>query len=136
MDGCMGRGAVAAAGSIAVHARTCASYASRAFRANTCMLFPTSAAMAHPPPQRITGKTPRFRVDGGTPAENLALQNIQASVNVCVSRVGGRGLGHDIAQTLEPGAAKHTGEREHAGHVGSPSVWFRRVVNLPRIRGP
>lgn len=25
----------------------------------------------------ITSKTPRFRVDGGTPAENLALQNIQ-----------------------------------------------------------
>lgn len=25
----------------------------------------------------ITGKTPRFRVDGGSPAENLALQNIQ-----------------------------------------------------------
>jgi NAD+ synthase (glutamine-hydrolysing) len=25
----------------------------------------------------ITGKTPRFRVDGGSNAENLALQNIQ-----------------------------------------------------------
>jgi len=27
----------------------------------------------------ITSRTPRFRVDGGTPAENLALQNIQVS---------------------------------------------------------
>lgn len=29
----------------------------------------------------ITSKTPRFRVDGGTPAENLALQNIQVWLN-------------------------------------------------------
>lgn len=30
----------------------------------------------------ITGKTPRFRVDGGSNAENLALQNIQ--VRPCI----------------------------------------------------
>jgi len=35
--------------------------------------------------QRITGKTPRFRVDGGTPAENLALQNIQARIRMVVA---------------------------------------------------
>lgn len=37
----------------------------------------------------ITSKTPRFRVDGGTPAENLALQNIQ--VFICGE---GRGVKH------------------------------------------
>jgi hypothetical protein len=35
----------------------------------------------------ITSKTPRFRVDGGTPAENLALQNIQVCYG-CGCRCG------------------------------------------------
>uniref|UniRef100_A0A383W8A4 Glutamine-dependent NAD(+) synthetase n=1 Tax=Tetradesmus obliquus TaxID=3088 RepID=A0A383W8A4_TETOB len=33
----------------------------------------------------ITGKTPRFRVDGGSNAENLALQNIQARLRMVVA---------------------------------------------------
>jgi hypothetical protein len=33
----------------------------------------------------ITGKTPKFRVDGGCVAENLALQNIQ--VGACFNRL-------------------------------------------------
>lgn len=33
----------------------------------------------------VTGKTPRFRVDGGTPAENLALQNIQARLRMVLA---------------------------------------------------
>eukprot|EP00775_Hariotina_reticulata_P006615 gene6615-6843_t len=33
----------------------------------------------------ITGKTPRFRVDGGSPAENLALQNIQARLRMVMA---------------------------------------------------
>jgi len=33
----------------------------------------------------ITGKTPRFRVWGGSPAENLALQNIQARLRMVIA---------------------------------------------------
>jgi NAD+ synthase (glutamine-hydrolysing) len=33
----------------------------------------------------ITGKTPRFRVHGGSPAENLALQNIQARLRMVLA---------------------------------------------------
>jgi NAD+ synthase (glutamine-hydrolysing) len=33
----------------------------------------------------ITGKTPKFKVDGGSPAENLALQNIQARIRMVLS---------------------------------------------------
>lgn len=33
----------------------------------------------------ITSRTPRFRVDGGTPAENLALQNIQARLRMVMA---------------------------------------------------
>eukprot|EP00878_Enallax_costatus_P018454 GHUV01019426.1.p2 GENE.GHUV01019426.1~~GHUV01019426.1.p2 ORF type:complete len:284 (+),score=67.99 GHUV01019426.1:2143-2994(+) len=33
----------------------------------------------------ITGSTPRFRVDGGSPAENLALQNIQARLRMVMA---------------------------------------------------
>ncbi len=32
----------------------------------------------------VTGKVPRFRADGGSAAENLALQNIQAGACACV----------------------------------------------------
>lgn len=32
-----------------------------------------------------TGKTPRFKLDGGSPAENLALQNIQARLRMVVA---------------------------------------------------
>jgi NAD+ synthase (glutamine-hydrolysing) len=35
--------------------------------------------------QTVTGRTPKFRVDGGTPSENLALQNIQARVRMVVA---------------------------------------------------
>ncbi len=34
---------------------------------------------------RVTGKTPRFAVHGGTPAENLALQNIQARTRMVIA---------------------------------------------------
>ncbi|KAL0077567.1 hypothetical protein J3Q64DRAFT_1768272 [Phycomyces blakesleeanus] len=33
----------------------------------------------------VTGKTPRYRVHGGTPAENLALQNIQARLRMLLA---------------------------------------------------
>lgn len=33
----------------------------------------------------VTGKTPRFRVDGGCAAENLALQNIQARLRMVLA---------------------------------------------------
>lgn len=33
----------------------------------------------------VTGKTARFRSDGGSPAENLALQNIQARLRMVLS---------------------------------------------------
>ncbi|KAH9305697.1 hypothetical protein KI387_010101, partial [Taxus chinensis] len=35
--------------------------------------------------QSLTGKTPRYKVDGGTNAENLALQNIQARVRMIIA---------------------------------------------------
>ncbi|CAG9462919.1 unnamed protein product [Pedinophyceae sp. YPF-701] len=33
----------------------------------------------------VTGRSPRFRADGGSPAENLALQNIQARIRMVVA---------------------------------------------------
>jgi NAD+ synthase (glutamine-hydrolysing) len=33
----------------------------------------------------VTGRTPRFRLQGGTPAENIALQNIQARIRMVLS---------------------------------------------------
>jgi NAD+ synthase (glutamine-hydrolysing) len=33
----------------------------------------------------VTGRTPRFALDGGTPAENLALQNIQARARMVIA---------------------------------------------------
>lgn len=35
--------------------------------------------------ETITGKRPRYRVDGGSTAENLALQNIQVGSQICCS---------------------------------------------------
>ena len=64
----------------------------------------------------ITGKTPRFRVDGGTPAENLALQNIQVKEEKAArkgrgGRTGGWGLGGG-------GARKGVGGKRAGGGGG------------------
>ena len=57
----------------------------------------------------ITGKTPRFRVHGGTPAENLALQNIQARLRMVLAFL--------LAQ-LTPWVRGRTGTAAAAGAGG------------------
>ena len=60
----------------------------------------------------ITKKTPRFKVDGGSNVENLALQNIQARVRmVLTSRVGAAHAMGSRARRFPPCARSKRGRR-------------------------
>jgi NAD+ synthase (glutamine-hydrolysing) len=71
--------------------------------------------------QVVTGKRPRFRVHGGSDAENLALQNIQARLRMVIA--------YFFAQLL-PWVRGRTGGLLV---LGSANVDERWVARSPRI---
>lgn len=48
----------------------------------------------------VCGKRPHFRVDGGSPAENLALQNIQVRGEVMIGKAIKETRGKELIRTF------------------------------------
>lgn len=77
----------------------------------------------------VTGRTPRFRIDGGGPAENLALQNIQVA-----------GRAEQACQDVYVGGRHHGWQRSSSMRVCMQArlrmvIAFMLAQLLPWVRG-